>query len=205
MKASKIRFYGKCTLCVLMSLLFCVSVLAPAGYAADAGYDRSSESLRAVLELYGKDARDVKSARYVIDASEMAEVSACSAAPAAASADTSTVRLTFDDNLVIDLVDDVVDGISNFEPITDEAQKVFGLSDMTSVIKSVTEIANLGAGYSITYSEEFDEDYWRLTWEKSYGEIVNSYESVNAVVNRRTGELVVYERFDEAPNTLPRR
>ena len=37
---------------------------------------------------------------------------------------------------------------------------------------------------------------------KSYGSIQNPYESVNAVVNRRTRELTTYRRFDEAPNTI---
>lgn len=41
-----------------------------------------------------------------------------------------------------------------------------------------------------------------ITWVKSYGSIQNPYESVNAVVNRRTRELTTYRRFDEAPNTI---
>ena len=191
-------FFGKKTFSALLSMIMFVTVFAPAGYAEDAIYDRSSDSLQEVMELFDKEYRDVKSARYIDS-----EILTCSSnySRSSQSSPPTSVRLLFDDNLVIDLVDSVVSGFSKFEPISEIDQQIFCLDDMAPVISTVEEIADLGEGYSITYSEEFDEDYWRLTWEKSYNGVINPYESVNAVINRRNMELVTYKRFCEAPNT----
>lgn len=78
--------------------------------------------------------------------------------------------------------------------------KTFEIDEDETV--NIVEISDMDENYDLVGSEEFDDDYWRLTWVKSYGSIQNPYESVNAVVNRRTRELTTYRRFDEAPNTI---
>ena len=85
-----------------------MSSFSPITYAI-ADYDRSSESLNEVMELYGKEFRDVKNACYVSD-SEQEGISSYSRLSQANQS--TSVRLTFDDNLVIELVDDVVESVS---------------------------------------------------------------------------------------------
>lgn len=187
---------------IVMSVLFVMTTLAPAGYATGAEYDRKSESLQEVLDLYGKKLRDVEKASYV-SAGEMDVETYVNSRQASAEMEASdTVRLTFDDNLVIEMVGDEVESFSNFTPITDSVLSVSDTDDLDDVIKAVTEIADLDSSYEIIHSIEFDEDYWRIAWAKRYGELLNTYEAVNVVVNRRTGEIVVYKRFDDVPNTL---
>lgn len=108
----------------------------------------------------------------------------------------------FDDNLKVDIDGANVKAISHFTACTNDAIVVYGEDDISETVNNIVEISDMDENYDLVGSEEFDDDYWRLTWVKSYGSIQNPYESVNAVVNRRTRELTTYRRFDEVPNTI---
>lgn len=112
------------------------------------------------------------------------------------------IQLSYGENLVVDYVESEIDTIANFAPIVEAATQVFGTSDLNETIDSIFELSAMDVTYALTESRAFDEDYWQMTWLKKYGDLENPYESVKVVVNRYTKELVVYKRFDEAPNTL---
>ena len=186
--------------CVFMALLFCLSTLSPITLASDVTYNRSSEGLQEVLNLYGKSFSDITSSRFIQDDVKN-EKNIIQPASAVSNSAQRGIRLTVEDNLIIDIVDDTVESVSCFVPVTDDEQVMFCSNDADSLLSSIEEIAELDARYSIRFSEAFDDDYWRITWEKEYNGIYNPYESVNAVINRRTLELVSYKRFDEVPET----
>lgn len=102
------------------------------------------------------------------------------------------------ENKAVLYIYDGLNGNKTFEIDEDETvtklRKMFGKEALTE--------SSQGWRGTAKYYIDFGDGYWRLTWVKSYGSIQNPYESVNAVVNRRTRELTTYRRFDEAPNTI---
>ena len=98
-----------------------------------------------------------------------------------------------------------MEAISHFVPIVEAVTQVYSEDDLQDTIHSVFSLSAMDATYILVESKAFDEDYWQLTWVKKYGDLENPYESVKIVVNRYTGELVLYKKFDEAPNTFFRR
>ena len=95
-----------------------------------------------------------------------------------------------------------MESISHFVPIVEAVTQVYSEDDLQDTIHSVFSLSAMDATYILVESKAFDEDYWQLTWVKKYGDLENPYESVKIVVNRYTGELVLYKKFDEAPNTF---
>lgn len=163
-------------------------VLIPSGMGVSASGNtveaKMSENIAQVLSMTGIE-REEYSDQQVIDV------------------DGQRVRqLVFDDNLKVDMDGANVKAISHFTACTNDAIVVYGEDDISETVNNIVEISDMDENYDLVGSEEFDDDYWRLTWVKSYGSIQNPYESVNAVVNRRTRELTTYRRFDEVPNTI---
>ena len=67
-------------------------------------------------------------------------------------------QLVFDDNLKVDMDGANVKAISHFTACTE-------------TVNNIVEISDMDENYDLVGSEEFDDDYWRLTWVKSYGSI----------------------------------
>lgn len=173
---------------IALFLAIGLMVLIPSGMGVSASGNtveaKMSENIAQVLSMTGIE-REEYSDQQVIDV------------------DGQRVRqLVFDDNLKVDIDGANVKAISHFTACTNDAIVVYGEDDISETVNNIVEISDMDENYDLVGSEEFDDDYWRLTWVKSYGSIQNPYESVNAVVNRRTRELTTYRRFDEAPNTI---
>ena len=173
---------------IALFLAIGLMVLIPSGMGVSASGNtveaKMSENIAQVLSMTGIE-REEYSDQQVIDV------------------DGQRVRqLVFDDNLKVDMDGANVKAISHFTACTNDAIVVYGEDDISETVNNIVEISDMDENYDLVGSEEFDDDYWRLTWVKSYGSIQNPYESVNAVVNRRTRELTTYRRFDEAPNTI---
>lgn len=173
---------------IALFLAIGLMVLIPSGMGVSASGNtveaKMSENIAQVLSMTGIE-REEYSDQQVIDV------------------DGQRVRqLVFDDNLKVDMDGANVKAISHFTACTNDAIVVYGEDDISETVNNIVEISDMDENYDLVGSEEFDDDYWRLTWVKSYGSIQNPYESVNAVVNRRTRELTTYRRFDEVPNTI---
>ena len=173
---------------IALFLAIGLMVLIPSGMGVSASGNtveaKMSENIAQVLSMTGIE-REEYSDQQVIDV------------------DGQRVRqLVFDDNLKVDIDGANVKAISHFTACTNDAIVVYGEDDISETVNNIVEISDMDENYDLVGSEEFDDDYWRLTWVKSYGSIQNPYESVNAVVNRRTRELTTYRRFDEVPNTI---
>lgn len=117
---------------------------------------------------------------------------------------TTVQRFVYQDNLIVDIDDDnEVKSITHFTSAPEEKTVVHSEKDLSGEIDFITDLSGLDDSYILTSSNEFDEDYWELTWIKQCDNgVLNPYDGVNLVVNRHTKEIVVYKRFDEAPNTL---
>lgn len=139
-----------------------------------------------LLTMYGKTSDDIKQINKIIDPDSG-----------------QITRVITEDNLVIDVVNDNIQSFSFFTPIdTSESICVYRASDYATVISQIKQLSQIDKSYEVNYSDSFDEDYWRLTLEKSYDRVINPYESVNVVINRRTGDIVSYRKFDEAPTSF---
>lgn len=173
---------------IALVLAIGLMVLIPSGMGVSASGNtveaKISENIAQVLSMTGIE-REEYSEQQVIDV------------------DGQRVRqLVFDDNLKVDMDGANVKAISHFTECTNDAIVVYGEDDISETVNNIVEISDMDENYDLVESEEFDDDYWLLTWVKIYGTIQNPYESVNAVVNRRTREITTYRQFDEEPNTI---
>lgn len=111
-------------------------------------------------------------------------------------------QLIYDDNLIIETDQNQIFSISHFVPSQESNTKIYNADDLKNSVDTIKSLSEIDSSYALTESSSFDEDYWGLRWTKKYGDLLNPYEGVTAVINRHTEDLVVYNYFDEKPNTL---
>lgn len=75
-------------------------------------------------------------------------------------------------------------------------------SDLENVISSIEEINNL-EDYELIDCSNSIEGCWILTWCKSYENgLINSYETVNVVVDAKDGSIMLYGKNEGEPNSI---
>jgi hypothetical protein len=96
--------------------------------------------------------------------------------------------------------------ISNFKDSAQQPQQsivtVNSSFDLSDLINDIEKNGDLTVGYKLMYSEAFDEDYWKLEWERIFDNaIINPYDSVKVIVDRKDKSIVAYNKFCMTPNT----
>lgn len=70
-----------------------------------------------------------------------------------------------------------------------------------AIITTIETNSDLKDGYKLVSSEAFDDDYWQLEWQKEIGNgVLNPYDSLKVVTDRRDNSVVVYNRFKMTPD-----
>ena len=191
------------TLFLVICLMF--TMASPVSLANESVINTEAGDFRAILSYFNKDISDIEKIYQVTaeDYSINGVVFGEERLLRLVGEDRGSAlyRAEFDDNLVIEIKNGIVDSFANFKSTKNVSSVSKNMDEMLSAIDWVYTLANFDSSYAITSSEPFDDEYMRVSIARMYGDIANHYEGANLVINRYTSEVIVYKRFNEAPST----